>query len=57
LLASVFTCNFNGPVWCVGDFGVGGAVYLPIIMKNFPRSRTVGRIVDPQEGIRSWMPS
>jgi hypothetical protein len=36
LLASVFTCNFNGPVWCVGDFGVGGAVYLPIIMKNFP---------------------
>jgi hypothetical protein len=30
-----FTCNFNGPVWCVGDFA-GGAVYLPIIMKNFP---------------------
>jgi len=33
--ATSFTCNFNGPVWCVGDFA-GGAVYLPIIMNNFP---------------------
>jgi hypothetical protein len=33
--ATSFTCNFNGPVWCVGDFG-SGAVYLPLIMKNFP---------------------
>jgi hypothetical protein len=32
--ATSFTCNFNGPVWCVGDFG--GAVYLPLILKNFP---------------------
>jgi hypothetical protein len=32
--ATSFTCNFSGPVWCVGEFG--GAVYLPIIMKNFP---------------------
>jgi hypothetical protein len=31
--ATSFTCNFTGPVWCVGDFG--GAVYLPIILKNF----------------------
>jgi hypothetical protein len=27
-----FSCNYTGPVWCVGDFY---AVYLPMILKNY----------------------
>lgn len=29
--ATSFTCNFSGPVWCVGDFNVS---YLPVTMKG-----------------------
>jgi hypothetical protein len=32
--ATSFACHVVGPVWCVGEFG--GAIYLPLIMKNFP---------------------
>jgi hypothetical protein len=30
--ATSFTCNFTGPIWCVGDFS---AVYLPLILKRY----------------------
>jgi hypothetical protein len=30
--ATSFTCDYTGPVWCVGDFD---AVYLPAIFRNF----------------------
>jgi len=30
--ATSFTCNYTGPVWCVGDFCT---VYLPAVLKNF----------------------
>jgi hypothetical protein len=29
--ATSFTCNYTGPVWCVGDFE---AVYLPLVLKK-----------------------
>jgi len=29
--ATTFTCNFAGPVWCVGNFDL---LYLPVVLKN-----------------------